>query len=79
MIKAQKNKYAAAILIDPDGCEHWIMDDGVEEYMSLHTNPQGIPVCCRSDVFGVMEFDQFFATYSARISAAGRERLAQFF
>ena len=47
--------------------------------MSLHTNSQGIPVCCRSDVFGVMEFDQFFATYSARISAAGRERLAQFF
>jgi hypothetical protein len=55
------------------------MDDGVEGYMSLHTNRQGIPVCCRSDVFGVMEFDQFFATYSARISAAGRERLAQFF
>ena len=55
------------------------MDDGVEGYMSLHTNRQGIPVCCRGDVCGVMEFDPFFATYSARISAAGRERLAQFF
>jgi len=66
-------------LIDPDGCEHWVIDDGVEGYMSPYTNRQGIPVCCRGDVCGVMEFDPFFATYSARISAAGRERLAQFF
>ena len=77
--KAQNNEYAPAIWIDPDGCEHWVMDDGVEGYMSPHTNRQGIPACRRGNVCGVMESDQFFATDSARISAAGRERLAQFF
>ena len=58
--KAQNNEYAPAIWIDPDGCEHWVMDDGVEGYMSPHTNRQGIPVCRRGNVCGVMESDQFF-------------------
>jgi len=55
------------------------MDDGVEGYMSPHTSRQGIPVCRRGNVCGVMNSDQFFATNSAKISGAGRERLTQFF
>ena len=53
------------------------MDDGVEGYMSPHTNRQGIPVCHRDNVCRVMNSDQFFATNSAKISGAGRECLAQ--
>ncbi|WP_090270300.1 OmpA family protein [Thalassovita taeanensis] len=72
-------RYVPTIWIDPDGCEHWVMDDGAEGYMSPHTNRQGIPVCHRGDVCGVMNTDQLFATDSYRINASGRQRLQQFF
>ncbi|MEH6644725.1 MAG: OmpA family protein [Sulfitobacter sp.] len=74
-----KGQYIPAIWVDPDGCEHWVMDDGVEGYMSPHTNRQGIPVCHRGNVCGVMQSDQFFATNSARISKSGQARLRDFF
>jgi outer membrane protein OmpA-like peptidoglycan-associated protein len=72
-------RYIPGIWVDPDGCEHWVMDDGVEGYMSPHVNRKGIPVCRRGNVCGVMNSDQFFATDSAKISHAGRQRLAEFF
>ena len=71
--------YTPTIWVDPDGCEHWVMDDGWEGYMSPHTNRQGIPVCRRGNVCGVMNTDQLFATDSARISSSGRQHLANFF
>ena len=74
-----KGQYIPTIWVDPDGCEHWVMDDGVEGYMSPHTNRQGIPVCHRGNVCGVMQSDQFFATNSARISKSGQTRLRDFF
>jgi len=72
-------RYVPTIWIDPDGCEHWVMDDGAEGYMSPHTNRQGIPVCHPVNVCGVMNSDQLFATDSYRISAAGRSKLRSFF
>lgn len=71
--------YTPTIWIDPDGCEHWVMDDGYEGYMTPHVNRQGIPVCRRGNVCGVMNSDQLFMTDSHRISSAGQERLRQFF
>ncbi len=71
--------YVPTIWIDPDGCEHWVMDDGAEGYMSPHVNRQGIPVCHRGNTCGVVNSDQFFATGSYRINASGQQRLAQFF
>lgn len=35
----------AGIWIDPDGCDHWIIDDGVEGYLSERSTPDGRPVC----------------------------------
>ncbi len=36
----------AAIAYDPDGCQNWIIDDGVEGYASPRFNPKtGGPVC----------------------------------
>lgn len=35
----------AGIWIDPDGCDHWIIDDGVEGYLSERLAPDGRPVC----------------------------------
>lgn len=75
--KAQNDQYVPTVWIDPDGCEHWVIDDGVEGYMSPHTSRQGIPVCRLGNVCGVMNSDQFFVTNSAKISGAGRERLTQ--
>ena len=72
-------QYIPGIWVDPDGCEHWVMDDGVEGYMSPHTDRKGIPVCRRGNTCGVMNTDQFFATDSHRISRHGQEKLAEFF
>jgi hypothetical protein len=55
-------QYIPTIWVDPDGCEHWVMDDGVEGYMTPHTTRQGIPVCRRGNVCGVVNTDQMFAT-----------------
>lgn len=35
----------AGIWIDPNGCDHWIIDDGVEGYLSPRLTPDGRPVC----------------------------------
>ncbi|PHP27025.1 hypothetical protein [Limimaricola cinnabarinus] len=35
----------AGIWVDPDGCDHWIIDDGVEGYLSERLTPDGLPVC----------------------------------
>lgn len=36
----------AAIAYDPDGCQAWIMDDGVEGYTGRRFDPKtGLPVC----------------------------------
>ncbi|SFS66814.1 OmpA family protein [Sulfitobacter marinus] len=74
-----KGRYIPTIWVDPDGCEHWVMDDGTEGYMTPHVNRQGIPVCRRGNMCGVMNTDQFFATDSYRISGPGKQRLAEFF
>ena len=35
----------AGIWVDPNGCEHWIIDDGLEGYADLRRTPDGKPVC----------------------------------
>ncbi len=72
-------RYVPTIWVDPDGCEHWVMDDGWEGYMTPNVSRQGIPVCRRGNVCGVMNSDQLFATDSAHINAQGRARLMDFF
>lgn len=39
----------AGIWIDPIGCQHWIIDDGVEGYLSARMDQYGKPVC--TDIF----------------------------
>lgn len=36
--------YVPGIWVDPDGCEHWVMDDGAEGYMTPNIRPDGRPV-----------------------------------
>lgn len=77
--QAQTERYVPTIWVDPDGCEHWVMDDGAEGYMTPHTNRDGIPVCRRGNVCGVMNSDQLFATDRFNISHSGQQRLREFF
>lgn len=72
-------RYVPSIWVDPDGCEHWVMDDGAEGYMTPHVTREGIPVCRRGKICGVVDTDQLFATDKHAINAQARQRLAQFF
>lgn len=72
-------RYEPTIWIDPDGCEHWVMDDGAEGYMSPVTRRDGTPVCHRGKVCGIMPTDQLFPTDRYTISRAGKTRLRDFF
>lgn len=35
----------AGVWVDPNGCDHWIIDDGIEGYLSQRLDPYGKPVC----------------------------------
>lgn len=35
----------AGIWVDPTGCDQWIIDDGIEGYMSARLDKYGKPVC----------------------------------
>ena len=41
----QLSNLVAGIWVDPNGCDHWIIDDGVEGYLSERLQPDGTPVC----------------------------------
>lgn len=36
---------SAGIWVDGNGCDHWIIDDGLEGYMSPRLTDEGTPVC----------------------------------
>ena len=67
------------IWIDPDGCEHWVRDDGWEGYGSNRLTRQGLPVCHKVETCGVMNTDVLFNTDSARIRPDAHAMLQQFF
>ncbi|SFS00689.1 hypothetical protein SAMN05444714_0358 [Yoonia litorea] len=35
----------ANVWIDPDGCQHWYIDDGLEGFMTPRLNRDGTPKC----------------------------------
>ena len=35
----------AGVWIDPEGCDHWIIDDGVEGYLTARVDDYGKPIC----------------------------------
>lgn len=72
-------RYIPAIWVDADGCEHWVLDDGAEGFMSPHLTREGLPVCRESDLCATVRSDEMFAAGSARISPAGRQSLIEFF
>ena len=43
--KKHLSQLEAGIWVDPNGCDHWIIDDGVEGYLSARLDQYGKPVC----------------------------------
>ncbi len=74
-----RGQYIPTISITPDGCEHWVMDDGAEGYATPHVRRDGTPVCRHVNLCGVLNTDQYFATDSYRIHAGARQSLISFF
>lgn len=72
-------RYIPTIWVDPDGCEHWVMDDGWEGYMTPKVNRQGIPSCRGAQMCGVMGSDALFATDSFHLSYAAKRNIMNFF
>lgn len=75
--------YKATIWVDPDGCEHWVMDGGIEGFMSAHLDKDGMPVCrkLKAEVGAckVLSSDSLFSTGSAVIPPSGKEELTTYF
>ena len=57
--------FVPTIWVDPDGCEHWVMDDGWEGFMTPHVNRQGLPVCQRGNTCGYCDNPDFRPVFSA--------------
>jgi len=39
------SQLVAGIHVDPDGCDHWLIDDGIEGYYMSRLDKYGKPVC----------------------------------
>lgn len=39
------SELVAGVWVDPNGCDHWIIDDGIEGYLSQRLDAEGKPVC----------------------------------
>ena len=80
---SQREQYVPTIWVDPDGCQHWVMDDGAEGFMTPNVTRDGIPVCegrtaPAAQLCGRVS-DQYFATDRFNISGSHRARLQEFF
>lgn len=51
--KKDLTQLRAGIWVDPNGCDHWIIDDGVEGYLSARLDKYGKPVCSGAAPAGV--------------------------
>ncbi len=69
-----------SLWVDPDGCMHWWADGGLEGYMVPRRDPRtGKPVCLKRNTCLNDPTDALFATGSATLTDAGRDRLRTFF
>jgi hypothetical protein len=69
------NNGRAAIAYDPDGCQNWIIDDGLEGYSSPRYDPvSGLPICNNLYPPGtvIREYQSTTEGIQDRVSGPGR-------
>lgn len=71
--------YAPDIWVDPDGCQHWVMDGGYEGFMSQRLDRNGKPVCEEVIGCGTLDSDVLFAVDRSTVVEPYRSRLTEFF
>ncbi len=71
-------QYIPNIWIDPDGCEHWVMDDGWEGFMSLKVDRNGKPTCRQSSICATIK-GKVFEKGGIWMSHAGKQQVMDFF
>ncbi len=77
---ATADAWKPAIWVDPDGCQHWAMDEKDEGFMDMILDRDGRPVCNRpARTCASFPSDQLFATGSSAIGPAARTKLTEFF
>jgi hypothetical protein len=65
---------AAGIAYDPDGCQVWIIDDGIEGYATARFDPKtGLPVCDGRHPAGTVlgPYESVNAPFPDRVSGPG--------
>ncbi len=67
--------YQAGIWVDPDGCQHWVMDLGVEGMMSPVLTKDGKPVCNATASCAELSGDALFAVDSATVRTSTRSTI----
>jgi hypothetical protein len=69
------NNGRAAIAYDPDGCQNWIIDDGLEGYSSPRYDPvSGLPICNNQYPPGTVIRDYQSKTEGIKDRASGHGR-----
>ena len=71
-------RYTPTIWVDPDGCEHWVMDDGWEGFMSLKVDRNGKPTCRKSSICATIA-GSVFEPHGIWMSRAGKQAVMDFF
>ncbi|MEL6549369.1 MAG: OmpA family protein [Pseudomonadota bacterium] len=71
-------RYIPTIWIDPDGCEHWVMDDGWEGFMSLKVDRQGRPTCRKSSICATIPGNAF-EPHGVWMSRSAKQQVMDFF
>lgn len=79
VITDRQDPFIPAIWIDPDGCQHWVMDDGWRGYMDIRHTRDGKPICNAKIACADVPSDALFATGSATVAADARNHLENFF
>lgn len=76
---SRSEQYVPGIWVDPDGCEHWVMDDGAEGFMTPHVDRDGRPVCRTGNLCNVVGADTLFSSGSAALGPSASGALRDFF
>ena len=74
----QGERYTPTIWVDPDGCEHWVMDDGWEGFMSPKLDRNGIPTCRQQNICATIP-GSAFERGGVWMSNAAKQQVMDFF